>query len=384
MIRQALWGIALGATIAGCGSTGESDLTVTSVAGTGGMGGQAGGGGGGAGQVDACVAFEVALDAIVATTQAATQAPGSTAMAVLTPDCGLWTSSSGDEIEADSLLRVGSVTKTYVAAAVLALAAERALDLDDSLEGWVPGVPNGELITVRQLLNHTAGVFNYTDDLAFMLLALQNPSLPHSPQAMVDVAIDHGADFPPGTAWSYSNTGYVLLGMILEAASGKNAGAVLLEQAFAPAGLERTFLDGDHMLPEPLAPGYAANGGNVTQALHPSVPWTAGAVVADVGDVARWTTALHRGEVLSDEGLAAMREVVPTGNAGHAYGLGMSELSPPILPLRALGHSGGIPGYLSLAFYLPDHDSTIVVIVTGDGRSPGHAFLQGIAAIVER
>src|SRR5690606_37352067 len=167
--------------------------------------------------------------------------------------------------------------------------------------------------TLRQLMNHTAGVFDYTHDLAFMLGALANPAAAHAPEELVQIAALHGPMFPPGSGWSYSNTGYVLLGMVLEAVTGKSAHQALHELVFAPAGLERTFLDGAEAPAEPLAPAFDKTGQDVTDALHPSVTFTAAAAVADVGDVARWTATLHGGRFLPPARLEEMHETVATG-----------------------------------------------------------------------
>src|SRR5690606_23342241 len=152
--------------------------------GHGGSGGRAVGGGGAAGGevTDPCAALEARLGAILQGAQAKQTAPGATAMAVTTPDCGLWAGAEGPALAAGSLVRMGSVTKTYVAAAVLARAEEGALSLEGSVEDWVPSVPHGDEITLRQLLAHTSGVFSYTSDLAFMLQALQAPDVPVTPE----------------------------------------------------------------------------------------------------------------------------------------------------------------------------------------------------------
>src|SRR3954453_10056417 len=139
--------------------------------------------------------------------------------------------------------RVGSVTKTFVATVILQLAGEGKLSLDDSVERWLPGeVPNGGAITVRQLLTMTSGIFDYLNDGDDTVLEreLAHPDVRWAPQDLVAIATTHAPRFAPGTAWSYSNTGYILLGQIAEKAAGKPIADSLRERIFTPAGLHAT------------------------------------------------------------------------------------------------------------------------------------------------
>jgi D-alanyl-D-alanine carboxypeptidase len=377
------------ALVVGCGSEPAAPPPVgtggasTSASG-GGMGGAGGHGGettGAGGEAESCAALVQDLETAMALAQDMVDAPGGHVMAVVTPICDPWLGAVGAELEPDSLVRIGSITKTYLAVEVLTLVDAGMLSLDDTLDTWVADVENNDTITLRQLLNHTAGVFNYTEFQPFVNAALANPEVEIEPQVMVNVAIDQGADFPPGTDFHYSNTGFILLGMIVEAVTASTLGEVFLDGSFATAELTRTFFDGEHALPEDVVPGYAVNGDDVTYAVNPSTVWAAGSMVADVEDVARWTTRLHRGEVLSDERLDDMRTVVPTGMNGQAYGLGMFRLSPPFSPVRGFGHSGAIYGYLSHAYYFPPLESTIVVVTTSLARNPNAAMLGALEAI---
>ena len=240
------------------------------------------------------------------------------------------------------------------------------------------GVENEDVITVRQLLNHTAGVFNYTDDGVFMNEVVLNPNMTYTPQQIVDVAVSHGADFEPGTSWSYSNTGYILLGMILEQVTGESAGSHLRSAMLDPQGLDRTFFDGEETLPEPLAKGYGPGGEDWTALLHPSVPWTAGIMVAEAGDLAHWATALYGGDAISDAARAEMLTFVP----GESYGLGVLQIVTP-RGSAGIGHTGGIPGYSSFMFYFPDRQASVAVVVNHAQRDPSVAFLALLAELLE-
>ncbi len=365
---------------AGCG-----DDAATTSGGPGGGGGgstsQGGSGGeGGTGGSDACAALGEQLQAALDASLASEARLGGTVGAVRTPSCR-WTGAAGEsdtgtKLLPTALMRVGSVTKTYLAATLLTLAEEGALSLDDTLDSYVPGVPNGDTITVRQLLQHTAGVYNYTNDGAFMTQMVQNP-MPVEPQVMVDVAIAHGADFPPGSDWNYSNTGYILLGMILEQAAGAGAAETMRARMLDAQGLERTFFDGDEPLPEPLAKGWGAGQADHTNLLHPSVPWTAGSMVAEVGDLVDWADALYDGDAISAAALAQMLDAYDFGNGG-GYGLGV-EMGTSASAGRYVGHSGGIPGFLTLMYYFEDSDVAVATVVNNELGDPSVAF----AALVQ-
>jgi D-alanyl-D-alanine carboxypeptidase len=357
----------------------------TTVTGSGGAGGQGGAGTGGAGGEDACATLAAGLQS--ALDQVTTHPKGGTAMAVTTPECGSWAGTSGEAHDGvplgpEHLLRTGSVTKTYVAVAILQLVADGEIDLDETLEPWVPGVLNGTTITIRQLLNHTSGVFSYTSDPTFFQQALADPTHEWAPQDLVDIAVQNGADFEPGTDWSYSNTNYILLGMILELATGKSVGEVLRELLDAH-GLDATFLDGEEALVGELATGYAQTGADITQVLHPSAAWAAGSMVGTASDVADWAAALYRGQVLAEAEMDAMLTMVPTSSAGVEYGLGVFGFGPQVLAgQEGLGHGGDIPGYHTLMIYLTEHDTVVVSIVNSDAAAPESALGAALPLLV--
>ena len=265
--------------------------------------------------------------------------------------------------------RVGSVTKSFVATVVLQLVGEGRLGLDDNLERWLPGlVPNGEQITVRQLLNHTSGLYNYTDDL---------PEPPRSfrPQALVAIATRHRPLFAPGTRFSYSNTNYILLGLLVEQATGDRLAAQLQQRIFRPLGLRDTELPVTQPgIAGPHAHGYAppdedwrvtdgpARLIDVTE-LDPSWAWAAGAMVSTAADLARFYQALLGGRLLAPDLLKAMQTTVDARDQlgpGWSYGLG--------LEVRRLGcglvwgHGGSLPGYNTTAFSSQVTDRQLVLM----------------------
>ncbi|WP_211302687.1 serine hydrolase domain-containing protein [Allonocardiopsis opalescens] len=256
---------------------------------------------------------------------------------------------TGRPARAHGHFRVGSVTKTFVATVVLQLADEGRLGLDDPIERHLPGVvPGGEDISVRQLLNHTSGLYNYTEA---MDATYDNMLRPYTPQELLGFAFEHDPYFPPGEGWHYSNTNYAVAGLLIEELTGTPYGEQVERRILRPLGLRHTSVPGDDMtLPRPHARGYepAPDGGglrDVTE-LHPSGAWAAGEMVSTTADLERFLDALMEGRLTSDESLAEMRETVATGVPGNAYGLGVasSDLS---CGGEVWGHSGGIFGFVT-------------------------------------
>ena len=277
-----------------------------------------------------------------------------------------------ERLGADHVFRVGSITKTFVSAVVVQLAAEGVLRLDEPVENWLPGVvPNGQAITLRRLLNHTSGIYNYTDDSAFIRAMGRNPLAVWPPTALVEVATSHRPLFAPGSAWSYSNTGYILLGMVIERATGQPVAEELSRRIFAPLGLTRTSFPSVPALPPPFARGYLppgnglmpTPGGRPVDATpwHPSWAWAAGGLVSTAGDLARFYAALLGGELVRPDALRELKATVQVAGGADGYGLGIIRM--PLSCGAAWGHSGGVPGYTSLAFSSEDGSRQAIVLV---------------------
>src|SRR5436190_384053 len=144
-------------------------------------------------------------------------------------------------MRASDRYRIASVTKAFVSVVALQLEAEGKLDIDDPVAKYLPGVvPNGSAISLRELMNHTSGLFNYTDDAAFVSDPITNFSRPWTPQELLALAFAHPPNFAHGTNWSYSNTNYIVLGLVVEAVTGKPLGQVLQERLFTPLALTPT------------------------------------------------------------------------------------------------------------------------------------------------
>jgi D-alanyl-D-alanine carboxypeptidase len=258
--------------------------------------------------------------------------------------------------------RIASVTKTFVATVVLELEAEGRLDIDEPVERWLPGlVPNGSAITIRELLNHTSGLFDYSEDDAHTQAVIADPGRRWSPHQLLSVAFAHPPLFRPGTSWFYSNTNYVVLGLLVEAVTGRPLGQELQVRIVDPLQLRATSFDVDATIHDPFAHGYiGAHPGlpiaagtllDITALLSPSFAWGAGNMASNAADVTRFFVALLRGQLLPPTQLAEMK----TGSAVNSnYGLGLRKAYTSCG--TAYDHEGDFPGYRN------------VVWVTRDGR----------------
>ncbi|QGV80614.1 serine hydrolase domain-containing protein [Streptomyces ficellus] len=290
--------------------------------------------------------------------------------------------------------RVGSITKPFVATVVLQLEAEGRLDLDDTVERRLPGVVrgnghDGRKITLRQLLNHTSGVYDVTSDPGFQDKVLGSGFLEHrydtwAPRHLVDIAMRHAPDFAPGTGWSYSNTNYVLAGLVIEKVTGRPYGKEVERRVLKPLGLRATSVPGiDPRMPAPSGRAYSTLGRepgapvhDVTE-LNPSVAWAAGEMVSDSADLQRFVRALLTGRLLPPRQMKELTATVPVGAdaPGVRYGLGVMvrKLS---CGEEAWGHGGGIHGSGSDVVATRDGKHSLALNVNGDWAGDTHAVVE--------
>lgn len=257
--------------------------------------------------------------------------------------------------------RIGSVTKQFTALCILQLAEQGKLSVDDKLSKYIPDYPKGDSITVHMLLNHTSGIKNYTDLPAFWPKA----ALPLSTDSMIALFKNKPLDFSPGTKWNYSNSGYFLLGAIVEKVSGKDFSDYLLENVIKKAGLKNTGMDNLDSILTYRAKGYSKNrGGGWQHALFISMegPFSAGAMFSTVDDLYQWTKALHNNQVIS---AASTQKMFTPYKDGYGYGIGIDSLKTH----RRISHNGGIPGFASYLGYFPDDDICVAVISNNGANS---------------
>ncbi|MGK4583951.1 serine hydrolase domain-containing protein [Kitasatospora sp. HPMI-4] len=283
----------------------------------------------------------------------------------------------------DGTFRIASVTKTFVATVILQLAGDRRLSLDDSVERWLPGVVSGNgndgrMITIRQLLQHTSGIHDDYPDYTSAEDFYQHRYDTHTPEQTVARAMRHHPDFQPGTDWSYSNTGYVLLGMIIERVTGHPWHEEVRDRIVRPLGLDHTFWPGTSpTLAQPHAETYQRfKAGeplvDVTEQVGSGTNGEAG-LVSTTADLNRFFRALLGGRLLPPAQLAQMKQTIPVSKEfeqllpGARDGLGL--FSRPLSCGGVYwGHEGGDSGWITATG------------VTADGRRSVTVSLSGVLA----
>ncbi|WP_114556517.1 serine hydrolase domain-containing protein [Bacillus sp. PF5] len=265
--------------------------------------------------------------------------------------------STKQPMKTDFRFRIGSVTKTFTATVVLQLAGESRLNLDDSIEKWLPDVIQGngyddKQITIRQLLNHTSGIANYTRSKDFNMMDTKKS---YTAEELVKMGISIPPDFAPGKSWSYSNTGYVLLGILIEKVTGNSYAEEIENRIIEPLELSNTFLPGNSsVIPGTKhARGYiqldgASEPKDVTY-YNPSMGSSAGDMISTADDLNKFFSYLLGGKLLKEQQLKQMLTTVPTGTDELGdYGLGISKIKLSN-GVSIWGHGGTIPGFLTFA-----------------------------------
>ncbi len=310
------------------------------------------------------------------------------ALGLLTPRCGKQTVFADSETAKnattpDSLWRVASVTKTYVAATVLNLAEAGKLGLDDPLAKFLPTYPNGESITLRQLLNHTSGVPDFFQTAACKAAMASHLDKADSPDAIIGYAATEPPMFAPGEGWGYSNTNYVLLGRVIEVAAAGTLAALLRDNALARAGLAHTFFAGA----EPTAGAFVEafeQRREVSFAQDPQWAGASGAMAATPSDLLDWAAQLYGSDaVLSAAGREQMLTAVSTDVASLRYGLGVIVYDAASTDGNgvAYGHFGSLPGYQTELQYLPEKQVAIAALVSDSAGLPHAATKVAYAAL---
>ncbi|MGI5499146.1 serine hydrolase domain-containing protein [Lentzea sp. CA-135723] len=272
----------------------------------------------------------------------------------------------------DGRIRAGSITKSFVATVVLQLVGEGKVELDVPIDRYLPGLVagngnDGTRITVRQLLQHTSGLPNYLGKLASVdPETLRNRGA--DPADLVATAVSQPALFPSGTGWTYSNTNYIVLGMLVEKVSGTTLAQQIDLRVARPLNLANTYLPGrgDTVLPRPHATGYVPGKNGVIDFsdYDATLAWAAGGLISTARDVATFYDALLGGRILPPAQLAEMKNAVPAPNLGVAnasYGLGLFTVPLPCGG-EYWGHEGSTFGYMSMAGAGPSGRVAVIAV----------------------
>ena len=288
----------------------------------------------------------------------------------------------GVPVTPDTVFRVGSITKQFTGAAIMLLEQRGALSVHDPITKYLPDYPtHGHLITIENLLNHTSGIKSYTGIEGYM----GNPVRADvSTGELIDVFKHLPMDFAPGDAWRYNNSGYVLLGAIIEEVSGQSYEAFIADNIATPLDLDSTFYGGPKLIPRRAA-GYSLDDDdNVVNAglISMTQPHAAGSLLSTTRDLAEWHKALTGGEFIHDDSYEKMTApaVLNDGETyPYGYGLGRGLLRERSM----IAHGGGIHGFSCYVLWLPGEDLYVAVLTNGAAAGPGPTTVaKKVAAMV--
>jgi CubicO group peptidase (beta-lactamase class C family) len=265
------------------------------------------------------------------------------------------------EMQPDMIFRIGSLTKQFTAVAILQLVEKGVISLDDEITKYIDDYPTmGHKITIEHLLTHTSGIRSYTSMRSWDPVMRKRHM---TPKALIDFFKNEPMDFDPGTAYRYNNSGYVLLGYIIEKVSGLSYADHITESIFKPAGMGNSFYDNTSTIIPNRAKGYQPGEGGIVNADYLSMtqPYAAGSIISTVEDLYKWNRALHSysliGKASIDKAYTSFK-LNDGGETGYGYGWQLGN----IRGTRAIEHGGGINGFLSYAVYLPDSDIFVAVL----------------------
>lgn len=272
-------------------------------------------------------------------------------------------------MQSKHVFRIGSITKQFTACAILHLVEEGELSLTEPITKYIPDYPTqGHTITIEHLLTHTSGIKSYTN-MGTWTAEVRRKDF--SPKALIDLFKDEPMDFAPGEAFSYNNSGYVLLGYIIEQISGQTYAEYLQQTFFEPLGMNNTYYgDAEQLIPN-RATGYEKNGDSYQNSPYLSMtqPYAAGSLLSTTQDLHTWYEAVMSGKVISKASLANAHQPYQLNDSspvsyGYGWFLGNIQGSPMI------DHGGGINGFLSASLYLPEEAVFVSVLTNCTCQSP--------------
>jgi len=283
---------------------------------------------------------------------------------------------TGTAAMATDRFRIASLTKTFTATLLLKLVEDKKIGLEDKLGKFYPNVKNADKITIRQLINHTSGIYSYTGIKEFHDLAITDPLKKWTYNDLLALVADHEPYCEPGQGFNYSNTNYMIMGMLIEKLSGKKYDEFLQEKICAPLGMISTYYA---TTPEISGNFYHGYHDSVdVSLLDPSGPNAAGAIISTLQDLKKWNEALAEGKLLSKNMQEErLKFVVKEKSPAAGYGLGI------IAKGSFLGHTGGISGYNLDMFYHPGTKTSIIIMFTLDPENAKSAPDRALADIAE-
>lgn len=285
----------------------------------------------------------------------------------------------GVAMRPDHVLRIGSITKQFTAAAIMLLHDRGQLNVADEISRYLPEFPShGRGITISHLLAHTSGIYSYTDSPGYWRSDLLRTDV--SPDEILQFFAHKPIQFPPGNEFSYSNSGYALLGLIIERVSGIDYEEFLRREIVEPLGLNGTYYGGLHIVPMRASGYHVDRDGKLQNAFPLSMThaYAAGGLLSTVEDLARWNAALMSGRLLGDESVQAMTTVVRLNDGTeneYGYGFYVRERDG----LLTISHPGGIHGFSASAVWLPQKRIYAAVLTNLEDSSKANELVWKLA-----
>ncbi|WP_257349728.1 serine hydrolase domain-containing protein [Pseudalkalibacillus decolorationis] len=288
---------------------------------------------------------------------------------------GVQLASTKNPLQTQHCFRAGSTTKTMIAVILMQLREEGKLSLDQTIESLLPElVPNGEGISIRQLMNHRSGFEDYLwvqDNGRPMISKFKtHPNDRFTPEQLVEKGTNAPVHFQPGAGYYYSNTNYIILGILIEELTGDSIQDVLKERIITPLQLSQTYFPTDNEIKVPYAVGHSKLDDNLQvtehieseiENLNVSLAWSAGALISTPMDLNLFLAGLFSNKLLSEESLKEMIQFQPTNDEGLSYGLGLYRFE--FNNAVAYGHPGGIPGYETVMLHVPKDRIYISIMI---------------------
>lgn len=300
------------------------------------------------------------------------------------------------------VMLAGSVGKTFALAVALQLVKEGKINLDDKIEKyfgkevWFSRLPNSKDITVRQLMNHTSGLIRYEFKEKFTTDLKANPDKVWKPQELIAYLFDEKAPFEAGKGWDYSDTNYIVLGMIIEKVTGRKFYDEAAKRVLKPLKFTRTFPQDKREL-KGLIQGYAGDGNDFTGkdkvlengkfTINPQFEWTGGGMVSNSEDLARWAKLMYEGKVFDASLLPEMLNGIEAPVLGKETKYGLGVIIRPTRAGLTYGHSGFFPGYMTDMMYFPDSKISVAVQVNSSvpkniGKSLGRVLVEAAETVL--
>ncbi|MEO6838072.1 MAG: serine hydrolase [Ginsengibacter sp.] len=266
--------------------------------------------------------------------------------------------------DAHSVFQLGSVTKQFTSAVILKLQAAHKLSVTDKLSKYFPDYPKGDSITIKELLTHTSGIYDYTHDENFMKNEIAKPKTREQMMALFE---NKPLDFSPGTSWSYSNSGYSMLGYIIEKVTNTSYEQAILKYIFSPLKMTHSGFDfTDLKNPDKTTGYYVLNDHDTMRApiVDSTISFSAGAIYSTTGDLYKWSQALENNTILT---ASEQNEAYTPVKNNYGYGWGIDSIDGK----RRLSHNGGIPGYITTISRVPADDVTIILLSNASDQTIG-------------